>query len=229
MIAAVNALRTILSVVMACSLWQNVALAQDQGSRSLGPVLLAVGQGIEEARVQKLPVKAELDQLQDRLLALEQELNKRRSAVPEDYQVTFNAYRREVLAVLPELGSPAAAKAFAAISADLDIKIRYLADSAGFLGTRAPPLIVVTVQTLRSGVPAPGYRVSFNSVGNGHGTAPTHPVSSDTNNAVRNLPPGRYTLQLYWAGKLVESRDADIGSVSSKEETISIDVATFAN
>lgn len=200
-------------------------MGQDQGSQALGNVLLTIAQELDRVQSDKRRAANQLESVQGQLFELEQELNRRQAVVPDEYLVTFKAYGAAIKGVSANLESPSAMQTLAAISDDLNIKNKFLSQSAGISGRRAPPLITVSVRTKRGDVPAPGYQVSFNSFANTRSETPTHPVASDTNDAVRDLPPGAYTLRLYRGGKEVASRQVNIPSMPAPE-VISIDVSS---
>lgn len=203
------------------------ACGQVIGSASLPSIQLMVAQAVEHARSQNEANLPLLLELQTRLFTLERELIHRQLQVSRDYEITFEAFERTLQRLSTQPANADASATLKALSADLALKIGSLAGSAGGIGVRPAPVVTVAVITTLSANPAPGYRVTFNSVANVSGKPPTHPVASDTNNAIRTLPPGLYTLEIYRGEKRIHAREVDIGSVNKTNETITIDVAPF--
>lgn len=210
------------SLAMACLALANAAIASEEGTRSLAPAFQSLVVAIDTARASSPPQVQQLKSLRERLTTLEQNLN-RLSKVPAEYDASFKAYA----ALLAK--SSADDSAIRAVSADVDLKNQFLSGAAGFWPFDKTPLIVVRVLTYRGETPLPGYRVSFNPLGDADKDGALFPFGSDTNNASRSLPPGNYFMRLYRDKSEILNRPVPIGFAGTDQEDVKIDISAVEN
>ncbi len=194
------------------------AIASDEGSRLLMPAFQNLVNSTDKARFEKSASLPSLLQLRRDLGTLEQHLNKLPVSVPEEYELSLKEYA----ALLGQ--SPLDASSIEVVASDVRLKNQFFGEPAGFWPVQKRLLIDVRVRTFRRGVPAPGYRVSFNPLSDARMVTPIFPVASDTNDASRLLPPGNYFMLLSGEGQTI-GKIVPIGMKGSDLEPIDIDVS----
>jgi hypothetical protein len=209
------------AVALPLSLSFGLAIANDGGTGAITPALQSVIKATDQARYLNSPILESLVTLRDELRLLEKNLNELEVPVPEEYRAVFQEYAVTLRA------SSLDQAAVEAIRQDVKLKNNFFSGRAGFWPVSKRPLINVRVMTFRGDSVAPGYRVTFNPLGNRDGEHPLFPFGSDTNNAARLLAPGNYTMRLYRANDVVLERAVPVGVSKSDDEELRIDISAY--
>jgi hypothetical protein len=212
----------VLFFCIVCLVPASMAKAFDGGTRSLAPAFQSLVVAIDTARTSNPTLVPRLTNLRERLVALEQNLN-RVSNVPDEYDSSFYLYAN-LLAK-----TPLEEVDIRTVTTDAELKNRFLNGAAGFWPFDKTPLILVRVLTYRGETPAPGYNVSFNPLGDADRKVALFPFGSDTNNAARQLPPGNYFLRLYRGESEILNRPVPIGFAGTDQEEVKIDISVVEN
>ena len=207
----------------------SVASAQSpsaKGSTLVSPLFPVLIAAMDRAVGQAPDAENELRLLQTDLQRLEKTLDAKAGEVPPEYYRAFADMQHQLKIALEALPAPAAVRRVADVREDIAIKQRFF-DTGFGLTLRPKWLVTVRVNTARGTKKVGGYEVVLNPLADRDKTPPLFPFPNTTNNAVRDLPPGRYWITILKAGMIVWTRPKDVGLSGDDTEVFEVDTNEF--
>jgi hypothetical protein len=213
------------SVVVAAA-W-TAALAVDAAppaEPALDTFLAATASALERARFLERAEQAQLGQVLSQGVELQRLLTDRAQPAPPDFQHSISDLTELVRKVDSSVaGSESNLQDLALVLRDLQIKRDHLLHSFGGFAFKKSLKVLVSITTYRDGQLVDGYEVAFNPLRLALDRQPRFPVSSTTNNARRQLPPGLYVMTLKRLAVVI-SRPVEVGEDGSEEQLIRVDL-----
>jgi len=189
-----------------------------------GDLVAATATALERAQFLERPEKDVLEKLLSESVGLQKLLSARASATSEEFAVSLADLTVVVQAVEFEKGSTEGNfQNLALVLRDVQIKRDHLQHAQGGFAFKKRLKVLVLVTTYKEGQPFAGYEVSFNPLRLADTQQARYPVSSTTNDARRDLPPGLYVMSLR-RGSVAINKTVEVGEDGADEQTIRIDL-----
>lgn len=191
---------------------------------ALSTFLAATASALERARFLERPEQFQLGQVLSQGVELQRLLTDRAQPAPPEFQHSIADLTDVVQKVDSSVaGSESNSQDLELVLRDLQIKRDHLLRSFGGFPFKKSLKVLVKITTYKDGQLVDGYEVAFNPLRLALDRQPRFPVSSTTNNARRELPPGLYVMTLKRLAVEI-SRTVEIGEDGSDEQPIRVDL-----
>ncbi len=213
-------LQWITAVLIVCYCININAEPQREGTALLGGTIATVVTTLENAGSAASENMVALQRLQAQLELLEALLNKGTVSTDADLREVIIGYADLIPRTADALKNVNASHDIDAMTHDVAIKNGYLSKRAGISGERASLGVRVRVNLFQRGTSREltGYQVIASPVAFARKARWLFRFSGPTNDAVRNLPPGRYLFRVSQDQKLFED-EYDVGAKGELSET----------